>query len=96
MSDAAAEFQPTRVGSGARVGVVVVPLLLVGVVGLGILGGRSVVGPKVDAPVAAAPKTVYIPWQAPRRTWSVSNPNDAAPRLHRLMRLARLVDPYQR
>jgi hypothetical protein len=90
MSGDSAEFTTTRVGSGAGLPVVIVPLALVAVIGIGVIGGRSpseAVGPGA-APVAAP--AVRVP------TWSVPHPNEVRTKGVRLMRLARLVDPYER
>ena len=84
MSGDSAEFTTTRVGSGARLPVVIVPLALVAVIGLGVVGGRApseAVGPAA-APLAAP--DVRAP------TWSVPHPNEVRTKGVRLMRLARL------
>ena len=88
MTDGAAEFRPTRVGAEARRPVVIAPLLLVAVIGIAVLGGRAPAGAaaQVDAPLPAV--------RAP--TWSVPQPNEVRTKGVRLMRLARLVDPYER
>ena len=91
MSGGSADFTTTRVGSGARLPVVIVPLALIAVFGLAVVGGRSpseAVGTAAAPPVAA--KGVRVP------TWSVPHPNEVRTKGVRLMRLARLVDPYER
>ena len=90
MSGGSAEFKTTRVGSGARLPVVIVPLALAAVIGLAVVGGRSpseAIGPAAAPPAAPA---VRLP------TWSVPHPNEVRTKGVRLMRLARLVDPYER
>ena len=90
MSGNSAVFTTARVGSGARLPVVIVPLALVAVIGLGVVGGRS---PSEAAATAAAP-VAGTAARAP--TWSVSRPNEVRTKGVRLMRMARLVDPYER
>ena len=90
MSGGSAEFKTTRVGSSARLPVVIVPLALVAVIGVGVIGGRSpseAVGPAAAPLAAPAVRTL---------TWSVPHPNEVRTKGVRLMRLARLVDPYER
>ena len=91
MSGGSAEFTTARVRSGGRLPVVIAPLALVAVIGLGVVGGRS---PSEAVETAAAPqaaaKAVAIP------TWSLPHPSEVRTKGVRLMRLARLVDPYER
>ncbi|HEY8990044.1 MAG TPA: hypothetical protein VIM39_13545 [Candidatus Limnocylindrales bacterium] len=49
------ELTRVRVGSGARVGVMVGPLLLVAVLGLALFGGRPASKASGPAPIGAAP-----------------------------------------
>jgi hypothetical protein len=90
MSSGSAVFATTRVGSGARLPVVIVPLALVAVIGLAVVGGRS----PSDAVGSAAAPVAAPAVRAP--TWSVPHPNEVRTKGVRLMRLARLVDPYER
>jgi len=84
------ELTRVRAGSGARVGIVLGPLVLIGVVGLAIFGGRSGVGPGTPAPIdavrgvsaAAMPSAVASPVVAmPRSPATVYIPWPAIPRL---------------
>ena len=88
MTSATAEFAPTRVGSGARLPVVIAPLLLIAVIGLALFGSRA-------EPAAEAQADISVP-AVRQLTWSVSNPNEVRTKGVRLMRLSRVVDPYMR
>jgi hypothetical protein len=68
--------------------VVIAPLLLVAVVGLSVARGPAPPEPAAHADVPLP--TVRAP------TWSVPHPNEVRTKGVRLMRLARLVDPYER
>jgi hypothetical protein len=102
MNGGTAEFTSTRVGSGARFPIVIVPLFLVAVIGLSVFGGPAqsspVTAPFAAAPYVAAPMGVSTPVASgiPLLTWSVPHPNEIRVRAHRLMRLGRLSDPYER
>jgi hypothetical protein len=103
MSDGATEFATTHVGSGGRMPIVVVPIVLVAVIGLAAVGGRArpVVersGTVAAAPYVAGPVPVIAPGASGTApvTWSVPHPNELRVRAHRLMRLGRLSDPYER
>jgi hypothetical protein len=88
MTNPAAEFAPIRVGSRARLPVVIAPLLLVAVIGLSVVHGPA---PATGTTQAGVPlPAVRVP------TWSVPRPNEVRTKGVRLMRLARLVDPYER
>ena len=91
MSGGSAEFSTTRVRSGARLPVVIVPLALVAVIGLGVVGGRS---PSEAVAAAPAPPRPVPALRTP--TWSVAHPGEVRTKGVRLMRMARLVDPYER
>jgi len=91
MSGGSAEFTTTRVRSGARLPVVIAPLVLAAVIGLAVIGGRSA---SEAVGTAAAPPAAATAVRAP--TWSVPHPGEVRTKGVRLMRLARLVDPYER
>ena len=88
MTHATAEFAPIRVGSRARLPVVIAPLVLIGVIGLSVLGGRAPSRTELQA-------DLVLP-AVPAVSWSVSVPNEVRTKGHRLMRLGRLSDPYER
>jgi hypothetical protein len=105
MSDGATEFATTHVGSGARLPIVIVPLFLIAVIGLSVIGGpaksRADEATVAAVPYVAGPMPVIAPGAPgasgiPLLTWSVPHPNEIRVRAHRLMRLGRLSDPYER
>ena len=84
------ELTRVRAGSGARVGIVLGPLVLIAVVGLAIFGGRPGSEPGTPAPIdavrgvsaAAMPSAVASPVVAmPRSPATVYIPWPAIPRL---------------